>query len=108
MDTVYLIHFYRRYKHVGHYTGSTCNLTQRLERHAKGQGARLIAVAQAAGISWTLARIWVGGKKRERQLKNQGGASRRCPICKGQTPGVPLETYLKELRLVGGNNHAAN
>lgn len=88
METVYLLHFHQRYKHSRHYTGSTTNLAQRLDQHAKGHGARLLAVVQAAGITWTLARTWEGGKSRERQLKRQGGASRRCPICKGKKPLV--------------------
>jgi hypothetical protein len=45
-------------------------------------------VVKAAGISWRLARTWPGGRARERQLKNQGGASRRCPEC-GVTPRTP-------------------
>jgi hypothetical protein len=49
--------------------------------HQKGQGARLLQVVKAAGITWTLARTWPGDRKRERQLKAQGGASRRCPQC---------------------------
>jgi predicted GIY-YIG superfamily endonuclease len=60
---VYLLHFSQRYKHALHYTGSTHNLTKRLNQHAKGQGARLLAVVQAAGITWTLARTWEGGKE---------------------------------------------
>ena len=44
METVYLLHFHQRYKHIAHYTGSTKNLTKRLDQHAKGQGARLLAV----------------------------------------------------------------
>src|ERR671932_347148 len=86
MDTVYLLHFTQRYKHAGRYLGSSTNLTRRLQAHAKGQGARLLAVVHAAGITWTLARTWEGGKQRERQLKRRGGASRRCPICKGLGP----------------------
>jgi predicted GIY-YIG superfamily endonuclease len=81
--TVYLLHFHQRYKHAGHYLGSSNNLTKRLQVHAKGQGARLLAVVHAAGITWTLARTWEGGKHCERQLKRQGGAYRCCPICKG-------------------------
>ena len=88
MEQVYLLHFHSRYKHVAHYTGSTHNLEKRLSQHAKGQSARLLAVVHAAGISWTLARTWEGGKQRERQLNRQGGASRRCPLCKGKGPCV--------------------
>jgi predicted GIY-YIG superfamily endonuclease len=84
MDTVYLLHFTRRYKHAGHYIGSTNALTTRLEAHKHGHGARLLEVVHAAGIAWVLARTWEGGRQRERQLKKQGGASRCCPICKGK------------------------
>jgi predicted GIY-YIG superfamily endonuclease len=82
--TIYLLHFDRPYKHARHYTGwtgSSESLTARLARHAAGDGARLLAVAHAAGISWQLARTWEGPRARERQLKRQGGASRHCPMC---------------------------
>jgi predicted GIY-YIG superfamily endonuclease len=84
MDTVYLLHVARRYKHAGHDIGSTNALTTRLEAHQNGHGARLLEVVHAAGIAWILARTWGGGRRRERQLKKQGGASRYCPICKGE------------------------
>lgn len=79
--TVYLLHFHRRYRHAGHYLGWTTDLPARLAEHESGHGARLLAVAHAAGITWELARTWPGDRHRERQLKNQGGASRRCPTC---------------------------
>ena len=80
-ETVYLLHFSRRYGHAGHYTGWTSDLPRRLATHAAGQGARLLAVITEAGIEWQLARTWAGGRGRERQLKQQGGAARRCPLC---------------------------
>ena len=89
--TCYLLHFDRPYigangKGIArHYTGSATDLQARLAEHEKGQGARLLQVVKAAGITWRLARTWPGGRDRERQLKNQGGASRRCPEC-GVTP----------------------
>jgi len=43
-----------------------------------------MAVIAEAGIAWTLARTWQGSRTRERQLKRQGGASRRCPVCRAQ------------------------
>ena len=85
IGTIYLLHFDQPYRHARHYLGWTDNLEQRLAQHTQGQGARLLAVIQALGIGWTLARTWTGTRTRERALKNQGGASRRCPDC-GITP----------------------
>jgi predicted GIY-YIG superfamily endonuclease len=78
---VYLLHFDRPYRHAAHYTGWTQRLPERLADHAAGRGARLLAVITAAGIGWQLARTWPGPRSRERALKNQGGAARRCPLC---------------------------
>jgi predicted GIY-YIG superfamily endonuclease len=83
--TIYLLHLDRPYRHAAHYCGFTTNLTQRLAEHAAGRGARLLAVATADGIGWRLARTWPGTRTRERALKYQGGAARRCPLC-GITP----------------------
>jgi predicted GIY-YIG superfamily endonuclease len=82
--TVYLLHFDRRYKHAGHYTGFALDLERRLGEHAAGRGARLLEVIAAAGIGWTLARTWEGTRATERSKKRQGGASRHCPICKAK------------------------
>jgi hypothetical protein len=79
--TVYLLHFDRPYRHAGHYTGWAIDLWHRLAEHDAGRGARLLAVVRSAGIGWQLARTWTGPRSRERALKNQGGASRRCPLC---------------------------
>ena len=78
---VYLLHFDRPYRHARHYTGFATELDARLEEHAERRGARLLAVITEQGIGWQLARTWSGTRARERQLKNQGGASRRCPLC---------------------------
>jgi predicted GIY-YIG superfamily endonuclease len=82
---VYLLHFDRPYRHARHYTGWTGNLDARLDDHAHGHGARLLQVVKDAGIGWTLARTWTGPRTKERALKKQGGAARRCPLC-GITP----------------------
>jgi predicted GIY-YIG superfamily endonuclease len=79
---VYLVHFTEPYRHARHYTGWTADLESRLAEHQAGRGARLLQVITQAGIGWTLARTWQGTRERERQLKRQGGASRRCPICR--------------------------
>ncbi len=96
---VYLLHFSEPYKHAKHYMGSAVDLDARLAEHAAGQGARLTQVVKGDGITWTLARTWQGGRRRERQLKNQGGASRCCPTCKaGRTPpAFTLEQVNRDL-----------
>jgi len=38
-------------------------------------------VVREAGIGWQLARMWRGGRDRERQIKRQGGHARKCPLC---------------------------
>lgn len=88
--TVYLLHFDRPYKHAAHYIGwaRPGRLAARLQEHADGGGARLTQVVAAAGIGWQLARTWPGSRRRERQIKKQGGASRCCPVC-GVTPRPP-------------------
>lgn len=59
----------------------TDDLFDRLDTHAKGHGARLVAVIWQAGIGFTLIRICEGTRRRERAIKNAGGAVRYCPAC---------------------------
>jgi len=79
--TIYLLHFSRPYKHARHYTGWTTDLIQRLTEHRQGRGARLIAVINAAGIEFQLARTCLGTRFDERAIKRFGGATRYCPLC---------------------------
>ncbi|MFE3195029.1 hypothetical protein ACFXHA_38905 [Nocardia sp. NPDC059240] len=79
--TVYLLHFDQPFRHARHYTGWTTDLDARLTEHRAGRGARLLEVLRDNGIGWELARTWAGTRGRERQLKREGGASRRCPKC---------------------------
>jgi hypothetical protein len=81
-STVYLLHFDRAYQHARHTPGTATDLDA---AHERGRGARLLEVVHDAGIGWQLARTWPGGRARERQIKRQGDASRRCPLC-GVTP----------------------
>ena len=85
--TIYLLHFARRYRHAGHYLGWTSNLKARVARHFAGHGSRLMQVVMAAGIEVEVARTWPGDRNEERRLKNRGGKSRLCPVCK---KGAPL------------------
>lgn len=79
--TIYLLHFDRAFGHARHYLGWSSNLQSRLAHHAAGSGARLTAAVAAAGTGWQLARTWEGDRARERQLKQQGGRARMCPLC---------------------------
>ena len=106
--TVYLLHFDRPYGPGGgangrgtakHYLGWAKDLQRRLAHHAAGTGARLTQVVADAGIGWTLARTWEGDRHRERQLKQQGGRARLCPVCKdarktAKEAGKPMDFQL--------------
>lgn len=78
---IYLLCFHRPYRHARHCVGWTEDLLARLDTHAAGDGARLIAVITRAGIGFTLARICEGTRCDERAIKNAGGAVRYCPAC---------------------------
>lgn len=79
---VYLIHFERPYRHARHYLGWAAQLDARIAHHRAGTGARLLAVVNAAGIGWSVVRVWdPASRTRERQIKRQGGLSRCCPAC---------------------------
>ena len=78
----------------GHYWGWTTDLVRRItreHRNPRWSGAgRLVQVALAAGLTFELA--WVeypATLGRERRLKRQGSAYRRCPLCRGT--GGPLD-----------------
>ena len=71
----------------------TDDLIRRITQHRNptwtGAG-RLVQVAQAAGLSFELAWLeYPATRGRERRLKNQGSAYRRCPLCRGT--GGPLD-----------------
>jgi predicted GIY-YIG superfamily endonuclease len=81
LGVIYMLHFDRPYRHARHYTGWTDDLLDRLDHHAKGTGARLVAVIWHAGIGFTLVRICEGTRRTERAIKNAGGVVRYCPCC---------------------------
>jgi predicted GIY-YIG superfamily endonuclease len=81
MGTIYLIHFDTPYKHARHYLGYASNLAARLALHRASNGARLIEVINAAGITWQVSRTWSGNRALERKLKNQKNGPRLCPLC---------------------------
>jgi hypothetical protein len=82
-----------RGQYAGHYWGWTQDLRRRIRQHRSpawtGAG-RLVQVALAAGLSFELAWLeYPATRGRERRLKNQGSAYRRCPLCRGT--GGPLD-----------------
>lgn len=87
--TIYLLHFDKPFWHAKHYLGWTegDSLDERLDKHRKGQGSKLMAAVSGAGIDFSIARLWAGTRNDERKLKNGKNAGKRlCPICrKGAT-----------------------
>jgi hypothetical protein len=83
-----------RGQYAGHYWGWTDDLIRRINREHRnprwrGPG-RLVQVALAAGLTFELAWLeYPATRGRERRLKNQGSAYRRCPLCRGT--GGPLD-----------------
>jgi hypothetical protein len=82
-----------RGQYAGHYWGWTDDLIRRINQHRnprwRGAG-RLVQIALAAGLTFELAWLeYPATRGRERRLKNQGGAARRCPLCRGT--GGPLD-----------------
>lgn len=83
---VYTLHFSRPYEHARHYTGWALDPERRVAEHLSGNGkaSPLVRAALADGIEVTVAYIRPGDRFLERRIKNQGGASRRCPLCKAE------------------------
>lgn len=95
--TVYLLHFDRPFGHAKHYLGSTTHLARRLGDHRTGHSSsKFMNKIHDAGIGFQLARVWKGDKQTERKLKNQGGASRICPVCKSEKTRILAGNTLNE------------
>ncbi len=79
---VYLIHFDKPLKHAKHYLGYSKNdVRERVQKHRRGKGARLMDAITRQGITWHVSRTWDGGRDLERILKDQHNASHLCPTC---------------------------
>lgn len=79
--TVYLLHLSEPLRHAKHYMGVCEDLESRLERHAKGDGARMLAVCRERGITWQVVRTWPGDRLFERRLKRRRDSPKLCPVC---------------------------
>ena len=95
LGVIYMLHFDQPYKHAKHYVGWTDDLLDRLDTHARGHGARLVAVIWHAGIGFTLVRICEGTRRPERAIKNAGGAG---PVLPGLHPPSPQRPLVRDAR----------
>lgn len=93
---IYLLHFPHPYCHATHYRGwcGRDDVQERMAEHVKGRGNPLVyAMCQQEGITSPeqlmqyIAELRPGSKYDERKLKNRGGASKTCPVCKSQRKG---------------------
>lgn len=85
IGTVYLIHFEQPYAaHARHYIGfTTLPVEQRLARHADGNGSKLLRAVTAAGIAYSVVKVWEGTTKAfERRLHSRKDTPRFCPVCR--------------------------
>jgi hypothetical protein len=58
----------------------------RHSNHAAGCGARFLAVVAAAGVTWTVTRVWPDTtEQHEKWLKDLNNRRVLCPVC---TPGT--------------------
>ena len=108
--TVYLLHFNEPYKHARHYVGWTARNVRPPPGRACGRARRPAAGrGRAAGIGWQLARLWPGGRARERQIKRQGGHARKCPLCGVNPAALPrnADGSLSRSRTTDAQKHAA-
>ena len=92
MGQVYLLHFlgeglaHGAQARTRHYLGWSEDAESRIAQHMRGtSGARLMEVVKERGITFTVARVWDNVTREwERKLKNAGGLSRWCPVCKAE------------------------
>lgn len=90
--TVYLLAITPRHFHAAHYIGwcEDGNEDERLARHQKGRGAKLLAAAVKAGCKITRVHLWPGAdRKFERYLKKRRDTSKWCPHCNLKTRPMP-------------------
>lgn len=85
MAEVYLIHFESPLQHAHHYVGfSYTTAENRFKTHLSGNGAKILAACNRAGIKYKISRVWkneYGTRAFERKLKKAGHVNELCPIC---------------------------
>ena len=94
---IYMLHFDQPYKHAKHYVGWTADLLDRLDTHAAGHGARLVAVIWQAGIGFTLIRVCEGTRQHRARHQER---RRRAPVLPGLHPAAverPLAGHARRI-----------
>ena len=86
--SVYILHFDRPYwKNCQHYVGYSKDLETRLHNHLHNKGSKLVKYANEHDIKWQVVAVEVfldqsSARKREIEIKRNGGGKKLCPICK--------------------------
>src|SRR5271165_2646335 len=94
---VYILHLTRPLAHSQHYIGCTHDPLGRWVRHARGEGAKFVAAALAAGIEFEVGAVGLCGveemRQLERRLKRWHGCASCCEICNpDSTDAIPGTT----------------
>lgn len=105
----YLIHFKSKLGNLSnphgtaqHYLGSAIDLEARLQLHRNGNGSKIMAAVNQAGIEWEISRVWecespIAARLLEHKLKRtHGHGPVLCPICNPKKPACP-----RAMRLAG-------
>ena len=84
---LYIFCFHSPVCHAKHYTGITKDPERREKEHTSGQGSPLMAELVKCNIGYEFRVIsqhkgYSEAKEAERKKKNNGGATKWCPVCK--------------------------
>lgn len=83
----YLLHFDSilfKSTRVRHYLGTSKVFRYRMKKHATDPDAKVLQVAKALGIKFTVVALWDGYYEKEKELKRRRQHSHYCPICRAE------------------------
>ena len=106
-EYLYLLHFNEPLSHAKHYLGSCEDVSDRVDRHHRGAGAKITRAVREKGIGWTIAAVFAireGCSKTRREIerhaKQRKNSCSYCPICRGKvhfTPDFRVEVPIKNI-----------